>query len=80
MILNKFMIYVMYMSLIFRPTLYNGCNYLRMLGLKLIHLSKGPLEAIADAIILVSRYPFEVSAFFEVWVSRDKNLWIMIFK
>ena len=26
----------------FHPTLYNGCNYLSILGLQLIHVSKGP--------------------------------------
>ena len=27
------------MDKLFRPTLYNGCNYLSMLGLKLHHIS-----------------------------------------
>ena len=28
------------MDKLFHPVLYNGCNYLSMLGLKLIHVSK----------------------------------------
>ena len=36
------------MDKLFNPTLYNGCNYLSMLGLKWIHVSKGKGVPVED--------------------------------
>ena len=37
---NSCTVDVLGMDKLFHPTLYNGCNYLSMLGFKLIHVSK----------------------------------------
>ena len=64
------------MDELFHPTLYNGCNYLSMLGLKLIHVSKSGPSSQLDGLW---KYSWEntnrkqVGRYQSIWISRVCN-------